>query len=49
MDESTITPALDELRGLVRADGGDMTVDGVDGTTIRSCGWSSRARAAWSA
>ena len=35
MDESTITPALDELRGLVSADGGDMTLVGVDGSTIR--------------
>ena len=35
MDESTIAPALDELRGLVTADGGDMTLVGVDGSTIR--------------
>ena len=28
MDESTIAPALDELRGLVTADGGDMTLVG---------------------
>ena len=35
MDESTIAPALDELRGLVSADGGDMTLMGVDGATIR--------------
>jgi len=34
MDETTITPALDELRGLVRADGADMTLTGVDGTTV---------------
>ena len=26
MDESTIAPALDEIRGLVQADGGDMTL-----------------------
>ena len=35
MDESTIAPALDEIRGLVQADGGDMTLAGVDGSTIR--------------
>jgi hypothetical protein len=35
MDESTIVPALDELRGLVQTDGGDMTLVGVDGPTIR--------------
>ncbi|HET9667510.1 MAG TPA: hypothetical protein VFP09_12165 [Desertimonas sp.] len=35
MDESTIAPALDELRGLVTADGGDMTLVAVDGSTIR--------------
>ena len=34
MDETTITPALDELRGLVQADGADMTVTGVDGGTV---------------
>jgi hypothetical protein len=34
MDETTITPALDELRGLVQADGADMTVTGVDGSTV---------------
>ena len=35
MDETTITPALDELRGLVQADGADMTVTGVDGSTVK--------------
>jgi Fe-S cluster biogenesis protein NfuA len=35
MDESTIAPALDEIRGLVRADGGDMTLVEVDGPTIK--------------
>ena len=35
MDESTVAPALDEIRGLVQADGGDMTLVGVDGSTIR--------------
>ncbi len=34
MDEATIAPALDELRGLVQADGADMTVTGVDGSTV---------------
>ena len=34
MDETTITPALDELRGLVQADGADMTVTSVDGSTV---------------
>jgi hypothetical protein len=35
MDESTLGPALDELRGLVSADGGDVVLDGVDGATVR--------------
>jgi len=35
MDTSTITPALDEIRGLVQADGGDMTLVGVDEATGR--------------
>jgi hypothetical protein len=35
MEESTIAPALDEIRGLVRADGGDLELVEVDGTTIR--------------
>jgi hypothetical protein len=34
MDETTIAPALDELRGLVQADGADMTVTGIDGATV---------------
>jgi hypothetical protein len=34
MDQTTITPALDELRGLVQADGADMTVTGIEGTTV---------------
>jgi Fe-S cluster biogenesis protein NfuA len=34
MDEATITPALDEIRGLVQADGGDMVLTSVDGGTI---------------
>ena len=35
MDESTIAPALAELRGLVSADGGDVVLDAVDGSTVR--------------
>jgi hypothetical protein len=34
MDESTMTSALDEIRGLVQADGGDMVLTSVDGGTI---------------
>ena len=34
MDESTIAPALDEIRSLVQADGGDMLLTSVDGGTI---------------
>jgi hypothetical protein len=34
MDETTIMPAVDELRGLVQADGADMTVTGIDGSTV---------------
>jgi Fe-S cluster biogenesis protein NfuA len=30
IDEATITPALDEVRSLVQADGGDMVLVGVD-------------------
>jgi hypothetical protein len=35
MDASTVAPALDELRGLVQVDGGDMTLVAIDGSTIR--------------
>jgi hypothetical protein len=35
MDESTVALALDELRGLVSPDGGDVVLDGVDGATVR--------------
>jgi hypothetical protein len=35
MDEATLTPALDEIKGLVQADGGDMLLTAVDGSTIR--------------
>jgi Fe-S cluster biogenesis protein NfuA len=34
MDETTITPALDEIRGLVQGDGGDMVLTSIDGGTI---------------
>jgi hypothetical protein len=34
MDETTINPALDEIRGLVQADGGDMVLTSIDGGTI---------------
>jgi len=35
MEESTIAPALDEIRGLVRADGADLELVEIDGTSIR--------------
>ncbi len=35
MDESTVAPALAELRGLVSADGGDVTLLTIDGSTVR--------------
>jgi Fe-S cluster biogenesis protein NfuA len=31
IDEAAITPALDEVRALVQADGGDMKLVGLDG------------------
>jgi hypothetical protein len=34
MDDTTITPALEELRGLVQADGADMTVSAIEGSTV---------------
>ena len=34
MDETAITPALDEIRGLVQADGGDMVLTSIDGGAI---------------
>jgi Fe-S cluster biogenesis protein NfuA len=34
MDEDAIKPALDEIRGLVQADGGDMLLTSVDGGTV---------------
>jgi Fe-S cluster biogenesis protein NfuA len=30
IDEATIAPALDDVRALVQADGGDMLLEGVD-------------------
>jgi Fe-S cluster biogenesis protein NfuA len=34
IDVATITPALDEARALVQADGGDMKLTGIDGGTV---------------
>ena len=33
LDEATIAPALDEVRSLVQADGGDMELVALDGST----------------
>ena len=33
LDEATIVPALDEVRSLVQADGGDMELVGLDADT----------------
>ena len=35
MTDAAIAAALAELRGLVSADGGDVALDAVDGTTVR--------------
>jgi Fe-S cluster biogenesis protein NfuA len=35
IDEATITPALDEARALVQADGGDMKLASIDGDTLK--------------
>jgi hypothetical protein len=35
IDEATIDPALSELRGLVSPDGGDVALEGVDGSTVK--------------
>jgi hypothetical protein len=35
MDDTTVSAALDEVRGLVSADGGDVVLDGIDGATVR--------------
>jgi hypothetical protein len=34
-DDPAVTAALDEVRGLVSADGGDVELDGVDGATYQ--------------
>ena len=35
MDDAAIAAGLDEVRGLVTPDGGDMVLEGVDGATVR--------------
>jgi Fe-S cluster biogenesis protein NfuA len=35
IDEATITPALDEARALVQADGGDMKLAAIEGDTLK--------------
>jgi hypothetical protein len=35
MDESMLAPGLEELRGLVSPDGGEVELDGVEGSTVR--------------
>ena len=35
MTDAAVAAALAELRGLVSADGGDVALDAVDGTTVR--------------
>ena len=35
MDDAGIAAGLDEVRGLVTPDGGDVVLEGVDGTTVR--------------
>jgi hypothetical protein len=34
MDETDLAPSLEQLRALVSADGGDMVLDGVEGSTV---------------
>ena len=34
-DDSDLAPSLEQLRGLVSADGGDVVLDRVDGATVR--------------
>ena len=34
-DSPTVATALDEVRGLVSPDGGDVQLEGVDGSTVR--------------
>jgi hypothetical protein len=35
LDDGAVAAGLDEVRGLVTPDGGDVTLDGVDGATVR--------------
>lgn len=35
MNDSNVSASLDQLRDLVSADGGDVVLDGVDGSTAR--------------
>jgi len=35
MDASTIAPGLDEIRGLVQADGADIMLVGIEGDAVR--------------
>jgi hypothetical protein len=35
LDDAAVAVALEELRGLVTPDGGDVTLEGADGTTVR--------------
>jgi hypothetical protein len=35
IDEATIAPALDEVRGLVQADGGDLVLTAIDGDAVK--------------
>jgi hypothetical protein len=34
-DDSVLAAGLDEVRGLVSPDGGEVVIDAVDGTTVR--------------
>lgn len=35
IDEATVSDALADVRAIVAADGGDLTLDGIDGETAR--------------
>ena len=35
LDDAAVAAGLDEVRGLVTPDGGDVTLEGVDGATVR--------------
>jgi hypothetical protein len=35
IDESTLAPGIDEVRGLVSPDGGEVELEGVEGSTVR--------------